>query len=51
MKRIFLKKVKKKMLMLFFILCAIILLIFLTGVFFRIYNSLESKIDADLGMQ
>ena len=51
MKRIFLKKVKKKMLMLFFILCAIILLIFLTGVFFRIYNSLESKIDADLGIQ
>ena len=39
------------MLMLFFILCAIILLIFLTGVFFRIYNSLESKIDTDLGIQ
>ena len=51
MKRIFLKKVIKKMLMLFFILCAIVLLIFLTGVFFRIHNSLESKIDTNLGIQ
>lgn len=39
------------MLMLFFILCAIVLLIFLTVVFFRVHNSLESKIDTDLGIQ
>lgn len=51
MKRISLKKVKKKMLMLFFILCAIALLIFLTVAFFRIHNSLEAKIDTDLGIQ
>ena len=37
--------------MLFFILCAIVLLIFLTSVFFRIHNSLESKIDTNLGIQ
>lgn len=51
MEKISLKKVKKKMLMLFFILCAIALLIALTIVFFRIHNSLESKIDTDLGIQ
>lgn len=45
------KKVKKKMLMLFFVLCAIVLLTFLIVVFFRIHNSLESKIDTDLGIQ
>ena len=39
------------MLMLLFILCAIVLLIFLTVAFFRIHNSLESKIDTDLGLQ
>ena len=51
MKKISLKKVKKKMLMFFFVLCAIVLLTFLTIVFFRIHNSLESKIDTDLGTQ
>lgn len=51
MKKVFLKKVKKKMLMLFFVLCAIVLLTFLIVVFFRIHNSLESKIDTDLGIQ
>ena len=51
MKKISLKKVKKKMLMIFFVLCAIVLLTFLTIVFFRIHNSLESKIDTDLGTQ
>lgn len=39
------------MLMLFFILCAIVMLIFLTVAFFRIHNSLESKIDTNLGIQ
>lgn len=39
------------MLMLFFILCAIVILIFLTVAFFRIHNSLESKIDTNLGIQ
>ena len=51
MKKVSLKKVKKKMLILFFILCAIVLLIFLTVAFFRIHNSLETKIDTDLGIQ
>ena len=51
MKKVSLKKVKKKMLILFFILCAIVLLIFLTVAFFRIHNSLKTKIDTDLGIQ
>ena len=51
MKKISLKKVKKKMLMLLFILCAIALLIILTVAFFRVRNSLRSKIDTDLGIQ
>lgn len=51
MKGISLRKVKKKMLILFIILCAIVLLIALTIVFFRIHNSLQSKIDTDTGIQ
>lgn len=34
-----------------FVLCAVVLLIFLAVAFFRIHNSLESKIDAALGIQ
>ena len=51
MKGISLRTVKKNMRILFIILCAIILLIALTIVFFRIRNSLQSKIDADMGIQ
>ena len=39
------------MLILFIILCAIVLLIVLTIVFFRIHNSLKSKVDTDTGIQ
>ena len=51
MKKVSFKKVKRKMLILFFVLCAIVLLTFLTVVFLRIHNVLESKIDTDLGIQ
>lgn len=51
MKGISLRTVKKNMQILFIILYAIILLIVLTIVFFRIHNSLQSKIDADMGIQ
>ena len=39
------------MIILFIILCSIVLLIVLTIVFFRIHNSLKSKIDTDTGIQ
>lgn len=51
MKGISYRTVKKKMLILLIILCAIVLLIALTIVFFRIHNSLKSKIDTDAGIQ
>ena len=51
MKRISLRTVKKKMLILLIILCVIVLLIALPIVFFRIHNSLKSKIDTDTGIQ
>ncbi|MCI8408624.1 MAG: alpha/beta hydrolase [Lachnospiraceae bacterium] len=51
MKRILSRKVKKKMLMLFIILCFIILLITLIIMFFRIHNSLKTKIDTNTGIQ
>lgn len=51
MKGISLRTVKKKMQILFIILCAIVLLIALTIVFFRIHNSLQSKIDTNTGIQ
>lgn len=47
MRGILLRTIKKKMRILFIILCVIVLLI----VFFRIRNSLQSKIDADMGIQ
>ena len=51
MKGISLRTLKEKMQMIFIILCAIVLLIALTIVFFRIHNSLKSKIDTDMGIQ
>lgn len=51
MKGISLRKVKKKRQILFIILCAIALSVVLTIVFFCIYNSLQSKIDTDTGIQ
>lgn len=51
MRGILLRTIKKKMRILFIILCVIVLLIALLIVFFRIRNSLQSKIDADMGIQ
>lgn len=51
MRGILLRTIKKKMRILFIILCVMILLIALMIVFFRIRNSLQSKIDADMGIQ
>ncbi len=51
MRGILLRTIKKKMRILFIILCVIVLLIALMIVFFRIRNSLQSKIDADMGIQ
>lgn len=51
MRGILFRTIKKKMRILFIILCVIVLLIALLIVFFRIRNSLQSKIDADMGIQ
>lgn len=51
MKKILFIRVKKKMLIPFIVLCAIILLVALAIMFFRIYNSLKTKIDTNNGIQ